>query len=986
VAPTAQRAPQIPELDLIRLIGSGSYGDVWLARGVTGVFRAVKIVWRDRFNDPRPYAREFEGITRFAEISLREPSQLALLHAGRHDAAGFFYYVMELADDAERGRDIDPASYVPLTLKELGERRGQIPCAEVVELGVALARALASLHSAGLVHRDIKPSNIVFVGGVPKLADVGLVAEASAALTFVGTEGFVPLEGPGAPAADVFSLGKVLYELATGLDRQDYPRLPPNLADRADRRALLELNEVLVRACEPDARNRFADAGALLDELLLLQAGKSVRRLRSAERATARALRVAAVLAVIAVVAGAGAYVEYVKAEKAVAERIALSKRATYSANLASAQRSLETGDFGTARRLLQALIAKPAESDLRNFEWHALWNEAQGDAAAVLRDQGPLIQTLLLSDDGRFVAGQSLDGLSAIWDTTSLRRAKVISGMQRLAGFSADGAWLLGTDADSRLRRWSVGTGESDSPAGSGSMLAVGRTGPSGVLAVALDQNRRLDHLQIWDSATRRVVATGELRLENRQAWSYVSVGTVSPDGTKCALNFRLRRPEGNVWRVQVYELPSLRFNFENDYPTLISALSFSHDGQRLAVAANTNEFQMKSSATGAVLWQQTIDANGISAVAFSPDDRVLAVGGRNSVVHLLSANRGERVGDLRGLDGAAARLAWSQTGNELFSASSRGEIRRWVTPTHSSRLRFVDLQPAPLKFRNVCMSDDGSCFAALDGANQIAISAVRQGQPFDVIRLPGIAPLAFAAGGTELLALSANGRVMRWPLNRSLEPKVALQLKVDPSTAIAGASVSRNQDRLVAVDSIGGIQFWDVPRQRLLGIGSYAGFIGWTLMAPSGDIAVTTAGDHPGVQIWSVETATVLAEWGDTATVVRAAFAPDQRSIAFCNIDGEVEIRDARSFRILRRWKPDNSTLESLVYSRDGTRLFCGGSNGVVHVCDTSDWSEVAALQTIERKKGDPTVACLAISGQGNALLAYREDGLARAWQLAR
>src|SRR5690606_22995663 len=142
-------------------IGRGSYGDVWLARGVTGVFRAVKIVWRDRFPDARPYAREFEGVTRFASISLREPSQLALLHTGRSDDAGFFYYVMELADDAEHGRTIDPSTYVPLTLKELRARRGKLPPSEVVELGVALARALATLHAADLVHRDIKPSNIV---------------------------------------------------------------------------------------------------------------------------------------------------------------------------------------------------------------------------------------------------------------------------------------------------------------------------------------------------------------------------------------------------------------------------------------------------------------------------------------------------------------------------------------------------------------------------------------------------------------------------------------------------------------------------------------------------------------------------------------------------------------------------------------------------------------------------------------------------------
>jgi len=50
------------------------------------------------------------------------------------------------------------------------------------------------LHRQGLVHRDIKPSNIIFVRGVPKLADVGLVAAVTDARSFVGTEGFIPPE------------------------------------------------------------------------------------------------------------------------------------------------------------------------------------------------------------------------------------------------------------------------------------------------------------------------------------------------------------------------------------------------------------------------------------------------------------------------------------------------------------------------------------------------------------------------------------------------------------------------------------------------------------------------------------------------------------------------------------------------------------------------------------------------------------------------
>ena len=121
----------------MRLIGRGSYGDVWLARGVTGVFRAVKIVWRDRFEDLRPYEREFEGITRFAAISLREPSQLALLHAGRQDTAGFFYYVMELADDTAHGREIDPATYAPCTLKDFATAEALIAAALAAERNAA---------------------------------------------------------------------------------------------------------------------------------------------------------------------------------------------------------------------------------------------------------------------------------------------------------------------------------------------------------------------------------------------------------------------------------------------------------------------------------------------------------------------------------------------------------------------------------------------------------------------------------------------------------------------------------------------------------------------------------------------------------------------------------------------------------------------------------------------------------------------------------
>ena len=276
--------PRIPDYELLRMIGQGSYGDVWLARGVTGIYRAIKVVWRERFADAGPFEREFHGLKEFAAISLGESIQLALLHIGRNDEAGFFYYVMELADDAEHGREIDPAHYVPLTLTEMRSRRGRIPAAECATIGIELARVLAGLHTRGLVHCDIKPSNVILVGGVPKLADIGLVTPASSARTFVGTEGFVPPEGPGSPRADVFALGKLLYELSTGLDRQQFPQLPPELNRLPDHQALLKLNEVILRACDPLPEKRYADGRALLADLTALQAGQPVRRFNLGRR------------------------------------------------------------------------------------------------------------------------------------------------------------------------------------------------------------------------------------------------------------------------------------------------------------------------------------------------------------------------------------------------------------------------------------------------------------------------------------------------------------------------------------------------------------------------------------------------------------------------------------------------------------------------------------------------------------------------------
>src|SRR5215469_12644282 len=102
--PAPAVVPLIPEHELLRPIASGAYGQVWLARNRLGVYRAVKIVHRASFDHDRPFEREFAGIKAFEPISRSHEGLVDLLQVGRDDAAGYFYYVMELADDARAPR------------------------------------------------------------------------------------------------------------------------------------------------------------------------------------------------------------------------------------------------------------------------------------------------------------------------------------------------------------------------------------------------------------------------------------------------------------------------------------------------------------------------------------------------------------------------------------------------------------------------------------------------------------------------------------------------------------------------------------------------------------------------------------------------------------------------------------------------------------------------------------------------------------------
>jgi predicted ATPase len=208
--PPPEVLPEVAGYEVLGLLGRGGMGLVYRARQVSlGRPVALKLLPAECARDP-VWLDRFRREARTAS-ALNHPNICTIYDTG--ESAGRPFLSMELVE----GR----------TLEKLG---GGLPAAGLARLAAQAAKALAAAHAAGVVHRDVKPQNLmVRPDGIVKVLDFGLARHlggptagpATDPGTRVGTVLYMSPEQaraePVGTATDVFSLGIVLYELATGV-------------------------------------------------------------------------------------------------------------------------------------------------------------------------------------------------------------------------------------------------------------------------------------------------------------------------------------------------------------------------------------------------------------------------------------------------------------------------------------------------------------------------------------------------------------------------------------------------------------------------------------------------------------------------------------------------------------------------------------------------------------------------------------------------
>lgn len=254
---------------LLREIGRGGMATIWEARdSQLGRRVAVKLLHPQFASDP-------EFIERFARearsaASLTHPNIVAVFDAGVDSATGAPFLVLELVDGPSL-RDV------------VRQRERPFDEREIRLVGTSLAEALEYAHRRGIIHRDVKPANVLLGGdGRPRLTDFGIAQAATESqLTRTGSvmgsvHYLAPEVARGQPstsAADVYALGVVLYELATGrtpfsgtnemavaLAHVEQPPPPPRTVNP---NLSPQLEGVILRALSKDPSRRFGSAGEL---------------------------------------------------------------------------------------------------------------------------------------------------------------------------------------------------------------------------------------------------------------------------------------------------------------------------------------------------------------------------------------------------------------------------------------------------------------------------------------------------------------------------------------------------------------------------------------------------------------------------------------------------------------------------------------------------------------------------------------------------
>jgi WD40 repeat protein/serine/threonine protein kinase len=968
----------------------------------------------------------------------------------------------------------------------LREHAEPVPFRSAAELVATLAEAVQHAHERGVVHRDLKPANVLLQiadsglqiekpppplgrglettpqpgasirnlqSAIPKIADFGLAKfsletpvqepipssvggedkRATHSGAVVGTVNYMaPEQAAGnskevGPAADIFALGVILYELVTrrtpfqgesDLDtlrqvQEDEPLTPAHLRPRMPR----DLETICLKCLRKEPAQRYSSAGLLAEDLRRYLAGEAIRArplgmlerlgrwsrrnpaLMSTGVLALAGLAAVVLLAIIIAVNqyGAAKHLRQEQEQTEAALRDVEEQRAQAELHRHQAEHEVarlvmdrglslcEQGEVGSGLLWLahSLELAPPPAEDLRRVArlnlagWEAQLNPR---LRARLPHKGTVL-AVAFSPDGRVVVTASTNSTVRRWnlvDESPIGDPLVHDGPVYGVAFSPDGGTILTVSRDKKARLWDAVSGklrceplELDHEGWAAAFHPDGRT----FLTATWDGN-----IFFWDTQTQQKIG------DPLKHSSPVFAAVFSPDGRTVLSGTR----NGKAWLWDTETRRPRRQALTHRGP--IYAVAFHPDGKTILTGCKDGHARLWNAQSGLLetrflgetgfLWRHQA---AVRAVAFSANGRAALTSGEDRTCRLWDVASGRPFGDPTIHLAPVQAAVFSPDGTMLLTAGNEQSARVWdIAPKTSAGLALSH----PGGVRSMAFSPDGRIIVTggRDGTIRLShvatppVGAWSEGHaPTRHFKGHGAAIdfVTFSPDGRTLVTVSSDQTVRLW--DAATGRAIGEPLRTDGPVRVATFSPDSRWLLTGGLDKTA--RLWETATGRQVGASiEHIREVVAASFSPDGKTFMT-AGKLGPVRFFETASGKPAGEpLAQRGGVLAAVFSPDGRTLLTGNADGTASLWDVKSRKRLGQPLAHGSPVRIAAFSADGSRILTEAGDNTVRL-----WDTITAKPCGEPLRHRGRILAVSFSPDGSLVLTGSTDGTVRLWDTA-